>query len=268
MAGLERGFKGSGFMHILEVRGITKHFGGIRAVEDVSFRIREGAVASIIGPNGAGKTTLFNCLTGLTKPTRGSIFLSGNNISGLAPHRIVGFGIARTFQNIRLFREMTVLENVLVSQHLRIRGGMASAVIRGREFIRAESEIRDRALEYLELVGLGDAAYMPSLNLPYGDQRRLEIARALATDPRILLLDEPTAGMNPQETIGIMEIIKRLQGLGKTVIFIEHDMRVVMGISEEIIVLDHGVKIAEGSPDAIKKDPLVIEAYIGRNILA
>ena len=251
-------------MHLLEVRGLTKHFGGIKAIEDVSFRIEEGSIASIIGPNGAGKTTLFNCLTGITKPTKGSISLSGTNITGFPSHEIVSLGIARTFQNIRLFREMTVLENVLISQHLKINTGLFSTLVKDKAFLSEEKTARERALEYLGFVGLCDAAHLPSLNLPYGDQRRLEIARAVATDPVLLLLDEPTAGMNPQETGEIMEIITRLQKLGKTILLIEHDMKVVMGISETIVVLDHGVKIAEGAPGAIKKDQMVIEAYLGK----
>jgi len=251
-------------MHLLEVRGLTKHFGGIRAIEDVSFRIEDGSIASIIGPNGAGKTTLFNCLTGITKPTKGSVYLSGKDITGLPSHEIVNMGISRTFQNIRLFREMTVLDNVLISQHLKINTGLFGTLTRNESFLSEEKSAREKALEYLGFVGLCDAAHIPSFNLPYGGQKRLEIARAVATDSFLLLLDEPTAGMNPQETGEIMEIIVRLQKLGKTILLIEHDMRVVMGISETIVVLDHGVKIAEGAPSAIKKDEMVIEAYLGR----
>jgi len=251
-------------MHLLEVKWLSKHFGGIKAVEDVSFKIMGGSITSIIGPNGAGKTTLFNCLTGLSKQTKGTIMLSQRNITGLPPHAIVRLGIARTFQNIKLFRQMSVLENVVVSQHSTMKGGFIDAVIRGSRFISEEKAAREKAREFLALLGLDHAAEVPSYNLPYGDQRRLEIARALATEPILLLLDEPTAGMNPQETSGIMDLIKKLQMLGKTTLLIEHDMKVVMGISETIIVLDHGVKIAEGPPEKIKNDSLVIEACLGR----
>ncbi len=255
-------------MYLLEVRDLTKHFGGVKALEQVSFKVRENSIVSIIGPNGAGKTTLFNCLTGLTKRTRGTIHLMDSNITDLSPHHIVRLGIARTFQNIRLFREMTVLDNVLVSQHLKIEAGLAKIVLKHKDFLREEREAAEKAMEYLALVGLQRRSDLPSFSLPYGDQRRLEIARALATEPALLLLDEPTAGMNPQETSEIMEIIRRLQKLGKTVVLIEHDMRMVMGISETIIVLDHGVKIAEGPPEAIRNDSMVIDAYLGRGIVA
>jgi branched-chain amino acid transport system ATP-binding protein len=196
------------------------------------------------------------------------VYLSDSDITGSSPHSIVALGIARTFQNIRLFRDMTVLENVLVSQHLKMRSGLFKIIAGHRDFLTEENDARCRALEYLGLVGLENMADIPSFNLPYGDQRRLEIARALATEPVMLLLDEPTAGMNPQETREIMEIIKKLQKLGKTVVLIEHDMRLVMGISETIIVLDHGVKIAEGTPEMIRSDSLVIEAYLGRGAFA
>lgn len=255
-------------MHILDVKSLTKHFGGVRAIEDISFRIKEGSITSIIGPNGAGKTTLFNCLTGMTRPTKGQVHLSGNEICGLPAHSIVRLGIARTFQNIRLFKEMTVLENVMVAQHKTIKTGFISTLARGRSFRSEEENAENKALEYLALVGLEGLAGLRSANLPYGDQRRLEIARAFATEPHIILLDEPTAGMNPKETSEIMELIKKLKTMGKTVLLIEHDMRVVMGISEKIIVLDHGVKIAEGTPEEVKSDQLVIEAYLGREAFA
>jgi len=249
---------------LLEVRDLTKHFGGIRAIEEVRFRANEGSITSIIGPNGAGKTTLFNCLTGIIRLTKGAITFSDREIAGLKPDIIVKLGLARTFQNIRLFKEMTVIENVMVSQHCRTKAGFLSAMLRSDRFKNEEKEIREKALEYLELVGLESYADVFAGSLPYGSQKRLEIARVIATEPRLILLDEPTAGMNPQETGEMMELIKKLQELGRTIILIEHDMKVVMGISENIIVLDHGVKIAEGTPSEIRSNPLVIEAYLGK----
>lgn len=253
-------------MYILEVRELTKHFGGIRAIEDISFKIKEGEIVSIIGPNGAGKTTLFNCLTGITTPTKGNIYFMDKEISKLPPHKIAELGIARTFQNIRLFPTMTVIENVMVSQHTRVRYGLINAIIKGSSYKKNEQIIREKAFEYIELVGLENYSDNIASNLPYGSQRRLEIARALATESKVLLLDEPSAGMNPLETSEVMSLIKKIQGLGKTIILIEHDMRVVMGISDKVIVLDHGVKIAEGLPENVKNDPLVIEAYLGREV--
>ena len=250
---------------ILETLSVTKAFGGLTAVDDVSFTIPERSIVSIIGPNGAGKTTFFNMLTGLYRPTEGRIFFDDRDITYTRVDRILARGMARTFQNIRLFATMSALENVLVGQHARMKAGLVRSILRTPGVRREEREARDKASELLDYVGLqGDAVDQISANLSYGDQRRVEIARALASDPKLLLLDEPTAGMNPQESGQLTDFVRKLRDERElTILLIEHDMKVVMGVSERITVLDHGEKVAEGSPDEVRQNPRVIEAYHG-----
>jgi branched-chain amino acid transport system ATP-binding protein len=251
---------------LLEARKVTMRFGGLVANKDVDFTIPRGGIVSLIGPNGAGKTTFFNQLTGMLEPTSGEIVFDGESIVGLTPHAIVERGIGRTFQNIRLFGAMTVIANVMVGAHTRMHASWWASLLKLPAVREEERVVRKRAQELLTLVGLNrryeeDAAK----NLPYGDQRRLELARALASEPKLLLLDEPTAGMNPGETSQMTALIKRLRDeLDLTVLLIEHDMKVVMGISERITVLDHGELLAEGSPEEIRSNPSVIEAYLGK----
>ncbi|MCJ7512313.1 MAG: ABC transporter ATP-binding protein [Anaerolineales bacterium] len=255
-------------MPLLEAHHVTKRFGGLVAVNNIDFSLGEGLIVSIIGPNGAGKTTFFNALTAISEPDSGEIYFAGKKISGKRADQIAAMGIGRTFQNIRLFSNMTVIENILVGMHARLRQSNLGALLRTRSFRREEKQAQvevDAAMAFVGLSGVGDEL---ARNLPYGMQRRVEIGRALASKPRLLLLDEPTAGMNPQETESAMALFRRLRDeLGITLLLIEHDMRVVMGISEYITVMDYGEKIAEGLPGEIRRNPRVIEAYLGRSAM-
>ncbi len=247
----------------METKGLCRYFGGVQAIHELDLTVREGLIQAIIGPNGAGKTTLFNVVSGILPPTSGEVYFEGTAITGSPPHRIAALGVTRTFQNLQLFSDMTVLENVMVGMHLRSKGGFVASALKLPWVWREEKRIRDTSMEILDFTGLADYATVDAGSLPFGRQRILEIARALAAEPRLLMLDEPAAGLNTRETSDVAELIRRIRERGITILLVEHDMELVMEISERVTVLDQGMKISEGDPEFVRNDEKVIKAYLG-----